>query len=161
MACLTLLARFWHASTALNRPVSPRTVVTPALHARAISRHDFPSARRAETKSRLKIAFGLPTALPLRVPCALARTQSCPNPFRIAVALLLGDPRRNRNHQFPGRSGRFEMLFCGTHELDPCEVSRSMYSNGVNPKSETASQGTKYIEWSEVWICPELSTVAI
>ena len=32
---------------------------------------------------------------------------------------------------------------------------------GVNPKSETASQGTKYIEWSEVWICPELSTVAI
>ena len=73
MACLTLLARFWHASTALNRPVSPRTVVTPALHARAISRHDFPSARRAETKSRLKIAFGLPTALPLRVPCALAR----------------------------------------------------------------------------------------
>jgi retron-type reverse transcriptase len=32
---------------------------------------------------------------------------------------------------------------------------------GVDPKSETASQGTKYIEWSEVWICPELSTVAI
>ena len=28
-------------------------------------------------------------------------------------------------------------------------------------QSETASQGTKYIEWSEVWICPELSTVAI
>ena len=32
---------------------------------------------------------------------------------------------------------------------------------GVDPKNETASQGTKYIEWSEVWICPELSTVAI
>jgi len=32
---------------------------------------------------------------------------------------------------------------------------------GVHPKSETASQGTKYIEWSEVWICPDLSTVAI
>ena len=31
---------------------------------------------------------------------------------------------------------------------------------GVHPKSETASQGTKYIEWSEVWTCPELSTVA-
>jgi hypothetical protein len=34
-------------------------------------------------------------------------------------------------------------------------------SSGADPKSETASQGTKYIEWSEVWICPELSTVAI
>ena len=32
---------------------------------------------------------------------------------------------------------------------------------GVRPKSETASQGTKDIEWSEVWICPDLSTVAI
>jgi hypothetical protein len=32
---------------------------------------------------------------------------------------------------------------------------------GVNPKTATASQGNKYIEWSEEWICPELFTVAI
>jgi len=32
---------------------------------------------------------------------------------------------------------------------------------GLNPKSATASQGNKYIEWSEEWICPELLTVAI
>ena len=34
-------------------------------------------------------------------------------------------------------------------------------NTGVNPKNETASQGTKYIEWREEWICPELFTVAI
>ena len=32
---------------------------------------------------------------------------------------------------------------------------------GVNPKNETASRRNKYIEWSEVWICPDLSTLAI
>ena len=32
---------------------------------------------------------------------------------------------------------------------------------GVDPKTATASQGNKYIEWSEEWICPELFTVAI
>ena len=32
---------------------------------------------------------------------------------------------------------------------------------GLNPKTATASQGNKYIEWSEEWICPELFTVAI
>ena len=32
---------------------------------------------------------------------------------------------------------------------------------GLNPKNATASQGNKYIEWSEEWICPELCTVAI
>ena len=32
---------------------------------------------------------------------------------------------------------------------------------GLNPKNATASQGDKYIEWSEEWICPELCTVAI
>ena len=38
-----------------------------------------------------------------------------------------------------------------------CQGARTL---GVNTQRETASQGTKYIEWSEVWICPELSTVA-
>jgi predicted nuclease of restriction endonuclease-like (RecB) superfamily len=35
------------------------------------------------------------------------------------------------------------------------------FTFGVNPKNETASQGNKYIEWSEEWICPEVFTVAI
>jgi hypothetical protein len=30
---------------------------------------------------------------------------------------------------------------------------------GMNPKNATASQGNKYIEWSEEWICPELFAV--
>jgi hypothetical protein len=32
---------------------------------------------------------------------------------------------------------------------------------GVNPKTATRSQGTKYIEWSEEWIWPDQFTVAI
>jgi hypothetical protein len=39
--------------------------------------------------------------------------------------------------------------------------ARAKENIGLNPKSATASQGNKYIEWSEEWICPELFTVAI
>jgi len=50
-----------------------RTVVTPALHALAISRHDLPCFRSSATFPLSKIALGLPTGFPERVPCALAR----------------------------------------------------------------------------------------
>jgi hypothetical protein len=52
------------------------------------------------------------------------------------------------------------MLVPGLVEIQEIHKGRERQL-GVNPKTATASQGNKYIEWSEEWICPELFTVAI
>jgi hypothetical protein len=44
--------------------------------------------------------------------------QSCTDSLGDSDAFLLGDPRGNRNHQFPGRPRRAEVLLSKTHKLN-------------------------------------------
>ena len=67
---------------------------------------------------RSKIALGPTNWISRAGSLSLGTAQARANPFRDSDALLLGDPRGNRDHQFARWAGRAEVLFGEAYKLN-------------------------------------------
>lgn len=118
-----------------------RTVVTPTPNVRAISRQGFPRFRSSTALLRSRTTLGLPTGLPLRVPCARARSSPARTRSEIRTRSCLAIHAATAIINSPAGPVLRKCASVKLTNRTPCELRRRMWSNvSGTPSRESRSR---------------------